>query len=110
MYKVILDARSIYQVRLPEVEQQDKLVNMAEIFLAYDQSLSLERQSPLASDIAALLQACSPHQDKFKSSETQRTIASENRKRYAEQAYKLLKRIHQYSHFDRKNGGIEKIE
>ncbi|MCB9077755.1 MAG: hypothetical protein H6631_09205 [Anaerolineaceae bacterium] len=94
MFTAILDANSPFHAGLPENDQPDKLVTAGETFLTYDSTLPPEQQSPFKDDIAQLLQDCSPQQDEFKQSEAQRTIASENLKRFEEQAYRFLQRIH----------------
>ena len=94
MYSPIFDASSPFHAGLPESGQPNGLFTAGKTFLTHDATLPPEKQSPFKDDIAELLQQCSPHQDTFKQSESQRTIASENLKRHEEKAYRLLQRIH----------------
>ena len=95
MLRVSVDAPSLYQVVVPDVSQQAKLLVLVENFLAYDQTLPADKQSVFAGHLAELQQQCSPHRTQFYSSETQRTIASETIKRLEEELYHHLKQAHQ---------------
>ncbi|MCB0197113.1 MAG: hypothetical protein KDJ65_34520 [Anaerolineae bacterium] len=95
MYAPIFDANSPLHAGLPESDQPDDLLTAGETFVAYDETLPPEKQSPFKDDIAELVQECSPHLHEFKQSESQRTIASENLKRHEKKAYRFLQRIHQ---------------
>lgn len=95
MFQLTLDALSQHRVDIPDIDQQPDLIGLGERFLAYDQSLPPEQQSPVAAHLAALLEACRPHTVEFHHSEAQRTIASENAKRYEDKAYQFLKQIQQ---------------
>lgn len=95
MLRVTVDSPSHYQVVVPDISQQAKLLTLVEAFLAYDQTLPADKQSVFAGHLADLQQQCSPHRDQFYQSETQRTIASENIKRLEEELYQHLKQAHQ---------------
>ena len=94
MYSIILDPSSPYQVNLPPANKVTKLIAVAENFVAYDETLPPEEQSPLLPDIRQLLELCIPTQNNFKASEAQRTIASEAVKRLDGQIKTIIRKIH----------------
>lgn len=100
MYSIILDPSSPYQVKLPTTNKVTKLIAIAENFVAYDETLPLEEQSPLLPDIRQLLEQCVPTQNSFKSSEAQRTIASEAVKRLDGQIKTIIRKIHHKINFE----------
>lgn len=96
MLKLALDTRSRYHVIVPEAEQQTELIRLGSAFITYDQTLPPSQQSPLAPRIAALLKECVPHQQQFYHNEAERSIASDNAKRFEAEAYDYLKLIQQH--------------
>ena len=100
MYHVILDAPSAYQVNIPTPSQPTKLIAAGQNFVKYDETLPPEEQSYLLPDLKTLLQESVPTQNTYKSSEVQRTLASEAVKRLDEQAKTLIHKIRYKLNFD----------
>ena len=100
MYHVILDSPSPYLVDIPTPNQPAKLITTGQNFVKYDESLPPEEQSYLLPDLRQLLQASVPTQNSYKSSEVQRTIASEAVKRLDEQAKALIRKIRHKLNYD----------
>ncbi|MCB0172925.1 MAG: hypothetical protein KDJ97_20510 [Anaerolineae bacterium] len=100
MYPVQLATSSAYQVDIPTPKQPAKLITAGQNFVKYDESLPPEEQSYLLPDLKYLLQDCVPTQKIYKSSEVQRTIASEAVKRLDEQAKALIHKIRYKLNFD----------
>ena len=100
MYPINLDRSSAFQVNIPTPSQPTKLITSGQNFVAYEETLPPEEQSYLLPDLRQLLQASVPTQNSYKSSEVQRTIASEAVKRLDEQAKALIRKIHYKLHYD----------
>jgi len=100
MYPIILDPPSPYQVNIPTIEQPTSLITAGENFIAYDETLPPEEQSYLLPDLRQLMQECVPTHNTYKSSEVQRTIASEAVKRLDERAKALIRKIRYKLNYD----------
>ncbi|MCB9078921.1 MAG: hypothetical protein H6631_15060 [Anaerolineaceae bacterium] len=100
MYPIKLATSSSYQVDIPTPKQPTKLITSGQNFVAYDETLPPEEQSYLLPDLKQLLQECVPTQNTYKSSEVQRTIASEAVKRLDEQAKAIIRKIHYKLNYD----------
>ena len=100
MYPINLDRSSAFQVNIPTPNQPTKLITSGQNFVAYDETLPPDEQSYLLPDLRQLLQESVPTQNSYKSSEVQRTIASEAVKRLDEQAKALIRKIHYKLHYD----------
>ncbi|MCB9076006.1 MAG: hypothetical protein H6631_00270 [Anaerolineaceae bacterium] len=94
MLLIPLDANSPYHVGIPYPDQWPELIDMAQTFITYDQSLPPERQSPYTRHLIAMLNICVPLYETYESSESQRTIASETVKRLEAQLTRLTRQIH----------------
>ncbi|MCB0207943.1 MAG: hypothetical protein KDJ52_01360 [Anaerolineae bacterium] len=94
MYRTILDHFSTYHVLLPSTDNSAELIAVGKTFVAYDETLPLAKQSPFLSDIQRLLQQCVPFHKEFKTSEAQRTIASETAKRLDERAKIVVRKLY----------------
>ena len=100
MYPIQLATGSPYQVDIPSPKQPTKLITAGQNFVKYDETLPPEEQSYLLPDLRQILQESVPTQNSYKSSEVQRTIASEAVKRLDEQAKALIRKIHYKLHYD----------
>ena len=100
MYRTILDHLSPYHPQLPSTDDSVGLIAAGEIFVAYEETLPPDQQSPLLPDIRQLLQQCIPSQQAFQASEAQRTIASETVKRLDEQAKTFIRKLHHKLHLE----------
>ncbi|MCB0213572.1 MAG: hypothetical protein KDJ52_29790 [Anaerolineae bacterium] len=100
MYPINLDRSSAFQVNIPTPSQPTKLITSGQNFVAYEETLPPEEQSYLLPDLRQLLQASVPTQNTYKSSEVQRTIASEAVKRLDEQAKTLIRKIRHKLNYD----------
>ncbi|MCB0172155.1 MAG: hypothetical protein KDJ97_16520 [Anaerolineae bacterium] len=99
MYPIQLATGSPYQVDIPS-PKQPTIITAGQNFVKYDETLPPEEQSYLLPDLRQILQESVPTQNSYKSSEVQRTIASEAVKRLDEQAKALIRKIHYKLHYD----------
>ena len=94
MHNTSLDRLSPYHVEIPPITESPMLIAAGETFVTYEETLPPEQQSTLLPDIKQHLDLCIPSKQHIKSSEAQRTVASETVKRLDEQATDLIRKIH----------------
>ena len=91
MLKSTVDPASRYNVVIPEANEYDGLLVQSDEFLTYDATLPPEDQSVFTQHLINLREECAPHSKQFYSSEAQRSIASDNTKRFEEEITQHLK-------------------
>ena len=95
MHTIFLDTNSPYHVGIPYPDQWTELIDMAQIFVTFDQSLPPEQQSPYTPRLVDMLNICVPLYETYENSESQRTMASEAVKRLEAQLTRFTRQIHQ---------------
>ncbi|MCB9098366.1 MAG: hypothetical protein H6632_02415 [Anaerolineales bacterium] len=91
MLKIIVDTISRFHVVLPDISDEDGLLTQNDEFLTYDATLPPEDRSVFTRHLIDLREQCVPHHEQFYSSEAQRSIASDNTKRFEEEITQHLK-------------------
>lgn len=94
MYQFRLDSKSPYSLRVP-VRSSTAVTRLAQDFVAYEQSLPADQQTPYGPLIADLLNQIEPQTGNRISAESQRVLASETVKQLDYQAIKLVRHIWQ---------------